>query len=101
MAQQIICVDDQKDVRELIEELFQARGRDAVCFSSAAPAVAFLASQQSDVALALIDYDLGPDEPNGLELMQTIRAEHPQLPMIMLTGKGSVEVAVAAVKAGA
>ena len=98
---QIVCLDDQGEVRELLTEIFGARGKKVYAFGQGEDALAHLRTHAADVALVLLDLDLGPGQPDGLHFLREIHASHPHLPAVILTGKGSVETAVAAVKAGA
>jgi len=95
----IVCVDDQAEVRRLLGDVFRARGGNVVGFDDGEDAIAWLASNEAD--LAVLDLDLGPGRRSGIEICRTIRARLPELPIIMLTGHGTIDDAVAAVKAGA
>ncbi|MCA9667669.1 MAG: sigma-54-dependent Fis family transcriptional regulator [Myxococcales bacterium] len=97
----IIAVDDQAEVRELVEELFSARGQRVRTFSDGEAALSCLAENRADVDLVLLDLDLGPAARGGLSLLEEIRERDEELPVIILTGKGTMESAVAAMKAGA
>jgi DNA-binding NtrC family response regulator len=98
---QIVCLDDQHEVLELLSDIFTARGRKVYTFTRGEDVLAHLKTQSRAVSAVLIDLDLGPQQPDGLFFLREIRAEHPDLPAVILTGKGSVEAAVAAVQAGA
>ena len=95
----IVCVDDQAEVRRLLGDVFRARGSNVVSFDDGEDAIAWLAGNEAD--LAILDLDLGPGRRTGIEICRTIRGRHPDLPIIILTGHGTIDDAVAAVKAGA
>ena len=95
----IVCVDDQAEVRRLLGEVFRARGRDVVTFDDGEDAIRWL--QSNDADLVILDLDLGPTKKTGIEVCRTLRASLPEMPIIMLTGHGTIDDAVAAVKAGA
>ncbi|MDQ3370396.1 MAG: sigma-54 dependent transcriptional regulator [Myxococcota bacterium] len=95
----IICVDDQAEVRRLLGEVFRARGSHVVSFDDGEDAIQWLASNEAD--LAVLDLDLGPNRRSGIEICRGMRARLPDLPIIILTGHGTIDDAVAAVKAGA
>ena len=99
--QTIVVVDDQAEVRELLRELFGDRGKPIETFAAGDAALAYLREHSADVALVLLDLDLGPTERGGLEVMEDVRRLDAELPVIILTGKGTIDTAVAAVKAGA
>ena len=100
-GQQIVCVDDQPEVRDLLCELFADRGKRVHAFSEGTAALAHLREQAGNVSLVLLDLDLGEGVPDGLRVLRDLRSEFPELPTIMLTGKGTIETAVEAVKLGA
>ena len=95
----IVCVDDQAEVRRLLGDVFRARGSNVVGFDDGEDAIAWLGVNEAD--LVVLDLDLGPGRRTGIEICKTIRAKLPELPIIMLTGHGTIDDAVAAVKAGA
>src|SRR5579862_7322687 len=95
----IVCVDDQAEVRRLLGDVFRARGGNVVSFDDGEDAVAWLGSNEAD--LVVLDLDLGAGRRTGIEICRAVRARHPDLPIIILTGHGTIDDAVAAVKAGA
>jgi len=95
----IVCVDDQAEVRRLLADVFRARGSNVVGFDDGEDAIAWLGGNEAD--LAVLDLDLGPNRRTGIEICRAIRARLPDLPIIILTGHGTIDDAVAAVKAGA
>ncbi|HTR52201.1 MAG TPA: sigma-54 dependent transcriptional regulator [Kofleriaceae bacterium] len=95
----IVCVDDQAEVRRLLGDVFRARGGHVVSFDDGEDAVAWLAG--NDAHLVILDLDLGAGRRTGIEICRAMRARHPDLPIIILTGHGTIDDAVAAVKAGA
>ncbi|GAB4539272.1 MAG: sigma-54 dependent transcriptional regulator [Haliangiales bacterium] len=97
----IVAVDDQPEVRRLLDDIFQARGRRVRGFGSGAEAVRFVSENADGVGLVILDLDLGVGKPTGIDICRQLRAEHDHLPIILLTGHGTIDDAVAAVKAGA
>jgi DNA-binding NtrC family response regulator len=95
----IVCVDDQAEVRRLLADVFRARGSNVVGFDDGEDAIAWLGANEAD--LAVLDLDLGPNRRTGIEICRAIRGRLPDLPIIILTGHGTIDDAVAAVKAGA
>ncbi len=95
----IVCVDDQAEVRRLLAEVFRARGRDVVSFDDGEDAIAWLTS--GDAEMVILDLDLGAGKRSGIEICAEIRKRLPDLPIIILTGHGTIDDAVRAVKAGA
>jgi DNA-binding NtrC family response regulator len=95
----IVCVDDQAEVRRLLGEVFRARGRDVVSFDDGEDAIEWL--KKGDAEMVVLDLDLGPGRRTGIQICQALRNAHPDLPIIILTGHGTIDDAVQAVKAGA
>src|SRR5690348_36609 len=95
----IVCVDDQAEVRRLLGDVFRARGGSVVSFDDGEDAITWLGANDAD--LVILDLDLGAGRRTGIEICRAIRSRHPDLPIIILTGHGTIDDAVAAVKAGA
>ena len=96
-APRVLVVDDEADLRELIELTLVGMGLDVDCAADLAQARSLL--QRQSYALCLTDMRL-PDGV-GLELLELIGKEHAQIPVAVITAYGSAENAVAALKAGA
>ncbi len=97
----IVVVDDQPEVRELLTEIFSAKGREVVGFGDGNEAIEYLSTKEPRVELVVLDLDLGEGRRGGIEICADIRRAHAHLPIIILTGSATVDRAVAAVKAGA
>ena len=92
-----LVVDDEPDIRELLEITLARMEVDVVCAADLAAARDALAAH--DCHLCLTDMRL-PDG-DGLDLVREIQRGHPHVPVAMITAYGSVDAAVAALKAGA
>jgi DNA-binding NtrC family response regulator len=93
----VLIVDDEPYVRESLAEVLGAEGFEVRTASAAGEALELLESLDFDVVLT----DLRLGEPDGLWLLERVRAAHPSLPVILFTGAGSVRDAVQAMKVGA
>ena len=93
----VLVVDDEADLRELLELTLVGMGLDVDCAADLAEARRLLARQA--YALALTDMRLPDGE--GLELVALISRQMPNTPVAVITAYGSTENAVAALKAGA
>src|SRR5262249_48567333 len=100
-ADAIVSIDDQPEVRRLLVDIFRARGRDVFDFSRGEDAIQFLGERSPDVGLIVMDLDLGTGQKSGLQLVPEIRAQFPDVPIIILTGTATIDAAGSAVKAGA
>jgi two-component system response regulator PilR (NtrC family) len=93
----VLVVDDEPDIRELIDLTLSRMGLAAACAGSVAEARACL--EEGDFQLCLTDMRL-PDG-DGLEIVRYIAEQHARTPVAVITAYGSTENAVAALKAGA
>jgi len=93
----VLVIDDEPDIRELIDLTLSRMGLAAECAGTVAEAREYLA--EGGFQLCLTDMRL-PDG-DGLEMVRFIAEHHPQTPVAVITAFGSAENAVAALKAGA
>ncbi len=93
----VLVVDDEADIRELLDMTLARMGLACDCAASVAEARQWL--QENQYSLCLTDMRM-PDG-DGLELVRHIEAQCPSLPVAVITAHGSTENAVAAFKAGA
>lgn len=99
MAHDVLIVDDEADIRLLIAGILRDEGfatRDAGDSDSALDAI-----QTRRPSLVILDIWLQNSNLDGLELLQVIRSEHPSLPVVIISGHGTIETAVKAIKMGA
>jgi PAS domain S-box-containing protein len=95
----VLHVDDEPGFAELAGEFLEREDDriDVVTATDAAEGLAVLADEQVDCVIS--DYDM-PGR-NGIEFLEAVREDHPELPFVLFTGKGSEEVASDAFSAGA
>jgi len=93
----ILIVDDEPDVREVLEEYFVAHGYAAICAESASAAKAVAAEQYID--LALVDINM-PGE-DGLSLARHLRERYAKIAVIMLTSAATVVDRIVGLEMGA
>jgi len=97
MNNKVLIVDDEPDIRELLEITLSRMDLDTATASDLGEARALLASD--DFHLCLTDMKL-PDG-NGIELVREILARYPHIPVAVITAHGSTETAITALKSGA
>lgn len=97
-AQRIMIVDDESSLRTALFRVLDRQGFQVITANSKREAEV-LASSDQPLELALVDLRL-PDG-DGIELMQHLRRVHPAIQVIILTGHGSIELAVRATQHGA
>ncbi len=93
----ILCVDDQPPVLDIIRRVLDRSGHRMVGVHNVAAALNVLARDQVDLIIA--DYRM--PETNGLEFIARLASDGVDIPVIMVTGYGSIEHAVSSIKAGA
>ncbi|HCV25001.1 MAG TPA: sigma-54 dependent transcriptional regulator [Candidatus Latescibacteria bacterium] len=98
---QVLLADDQQEVRDLLADKLRSRGKQAHAFATGRELVQTLRDDGERVELIVLDLDFGAGEPDGIEILKEIRSFRTDLPVILLTGKGSVDAAVEAVQEGA
>ena len=99
MAQDILIVDDEADIRYLTAGILGDEGYDT---REAADSQAALAAVEiRRPSLILLDIWLQGSDLDGLGILQAVKSQHPSLPVVMMSGHGTVETAVSAIKDGA
>jgi two-component system nitrogen regulation response regulator NtrX len=99
MSAEILIVDDEADIRELVAGILQDEGYDARTARNSDEALAAIFSRRPN--LIFLDIWLQGSKLDGLQLLDAIKQEHPELPVVMISGHGNIETAVAAIKHGA
>ncbi|HTK78894.1 MAG TPA: sigma-54 dependent transcriptional regulator, partial [Rhizomicrobium sp.] len=100
MAQQILIVDDDPVQRRLLESAISRAGMTVVTAAGGQPALELLSGPRGD-RIDLVLLDLVMPEVDGLTVLSKLRGTQPELPVIVLTAKGSIDSAVEAMRAGA
>ncbi|MCD5993227.1 sigma-54-dependent Fis family transcriptional regulator [Pseudomonas sp. CDFA 602] len=95
--QKILIVDDEPDIRELLEITLGRMKLDTRSARNVTEAHDWLARETFDLCLT----DMRLPDGNGLELVQHIQHSHPHVPVAMITAHGSLDTAIHALKAGA
>ncbi len=99
MGIDILVVDDEEDIRELVAGILEDEG-----FSPrmAGDADAALSAVRDRVpALVILDVWLQNSSMDGIEILAELKKYHPDLPVVIISGHGTIETAVAAIKKGA
>jgi two-component system, NtrC family, nitrogen regulation response regulator NtrX len=95
----ILVVDDEKDIRELVAGLLEDEGYETRTAGDSTSALASVASRRP--SLVVLDIWLQGSELDGLEVLDRIVADHPDLPVVMFSGHGNIETAVSSIRRGA
>ena len=100
----ILVVDDEPDVEALFRQQFRRdlkSGRFTMEFAPSAPAALLRAAEIKDPSLILILSDINMPGMSGLEMLPKVRAERPDVPVIMITAYGDAETRRKAIERGA
>ena len=92
-----LVVDDEPDIRELLELTLGRMNIDTRAAADVAGARALLANEQFDLCLT----DMRLPDGDGLELVEFIQQQQPDLPVAVITAHGNMETAIQALKVGA
>ncbi|MDQ4061960.1 MAG: sigma-54 dependent transcriptional regulator [Pseudomonadota bacterium] len=99
MATDILIVDDEPDIRELVAGLLDDEGHGTRTARDSEETLAAIALRRP--SLVFLDIWLQGSRLDGLQLLDVIKGEHPDLPVVMISGHGNIETAVSAIKRGA
>ncbi|MEM9234464.1 MAG: response regulator, partial [Pseudomonadota bacterium] len=95
----ILVVDDERDIRELIAGILDDEGYDPR--TAANSDAVFEAVRERLPALVVLDIWLQGSKLDGLAILDELKALHPDLPVIVISGHGNIETAIAAIRKGA
>jgi len=93
----VLIVDDDRRMRRTLQILLEHMGLESVAAADAPEARA----QLRDDAFDLVLTDLKLPGPSGLDLLAEIRTAHPTLPVVVITGYGTIQTAIEAIRKGA
>src|SRR6185437_2333751 len=99
MAHDILIVDDEADIRMLIAGVLKDEGYATREAADTAQTVAAIQARQP--TLVILDIWLQDSELDGIEILRQLRTEMPSVPVVMISGHGTIETAVEAIKIGA
>ena len=99
MASDILIVDDEADIRELVAGILQDEGHGTRTARDSDEALSAVVARRPN--LVFLDIWLKGSRLDGLQLLDSLKQQHPELPIVMITGHGNNETAVSAIKRGA
>jgi two-component system nitrogen regulation response regulator NtrX len=99
MASDILIVDDETDIRDLVAGILDDEGFSTRTARDSDSALAEIANRRPN--LVFLDIWLQGSKLDGLQLLEQIKRDHADLPIVMISGHGNIETAVAAIKRGA
>ncbi len=99
MPADILVVDDEDDIRELVSGILSDEGHSTRLARNSDEALATI--EQRRPQLVLLDIWLQGSRLDGLKLLEIIKQQHDNVPVVMISGHGNIETAVTAIKLGA
>ena len=99
MASDILIVDDEADIRDIVSGILSDEGHGTRTAADADAALAEIGMRRP--SLVFLDIWLQGSRIDGLALLDAIKAEHADLPVVMISGHGNIETAVSAIRRGA
>jgi two-component system, NtrC family, nitrogen regulation response regulator NtrX len=95
----ILIVDDERDIRELISDILRDEGYSTRLAANSDQAMAEV--NANPPALMILDIWLKDSKMDGIAILMSVKRSHPDIPIVIISGHGNVEIAVAAIKQGA
>jgi two-component system nitrogen regulation response regulator NtrX len=99
MPSDILIVDDEADIRDLVSGILEDEGHRTRLARDADEALKTIEERRPH--LVILDIWLQGSRLDGLEVLSAIKKEHPDLPVVIISGHGNIETAVTAIKRGA
>ena len=99
MKENILIVDDEPDIRDMVSAVLSDEGYETICVSNAQEAQAKMNMELP--SLAILDIWMRDSTMDGLSLLNWVKDSYPEIPVVMISGHGTVEIAVNSIKAGA
>src|SRR5476651_531899 len=99
MANDILIVDDEADIRDLVAGILEDEGFTTRTARDSDSALAEITNRRPN--LVFLDIWLQGSKLDGLQLLEQIKKDNADMPVVMISGHGNIETAVAAIKRGA
>lgn len=95
----ILIVDDERDIRELISDILEDEGFTTRLAGTSDEAMQQVTSEQP--ALMILDIWLKDSQMDGIDILKVVKRDYPDVPVVIISGHGNIEIAVAAIRQGA
>ena len=95
----ILIVDDEKDIRELISEILVDEGYSTRLSSNSSECLKQVSI--SPPSLLILDIWLKDSNMDGIDILKKVKVDYPEVPVVIISGHGNIEIAVSAIKQGA
>ncbi|MCF6429349.1 sigma-54 dependent transcriptional regulator [Leisingera sp. M527] len=95
----ILIVDDERDIRELVSDILEDEGYATRKAANSDECMARL--EDAEPALMILDIWLKDSQMDGIDILKAVKRDNPEVPVVIISGHGNIEIAVAAIKQGA
>jgi two-component system nitrogen regulation response regulator NtrX len=95
----ILIVDDERDIRELISDILKDEGYATRLAANSDDCMAAINTEPP--ALMILDIWLKDSRMDGIDILKSVKRDNPGIPIVIISGHGNIEIAVAAIKQGA
>jgi two-component system, NtrC family, nitrogen regulation response regulator NtrX len=95
----ILITDDEQDIRELIGDILRDEGYSVRLAANSDDCMAAINAEPP--SLMILDIWLKDSRMDGIDILKAVRRDNPDLPVVIISGHGNIEIAVAAIKQGA
>ena len=95
----ILIVDDEKDIRELIGDILKDEGYTIRLAANSDDCMAEIDAEPP--SLMILDIWLKDSRMDGIDILKSVKRDNPDIPIVIISGHGNIEIAVAAIKQGA
>ena len=95
----ILIVDDERDIRELVSDILEDEGFTTRLAGTSDEAMAQIAAEAP--GLLILDIWLKDSNMDGIDILKAVKRDTPDIPVVIISGHGNIEIAVAAIKQGA
>ena len=95
----ILITDDERDIRELISDILKDEGYTTRLAGTSDECMAEI--EKEPPSLMILDIWLKDSAMDGIDILKQVKRDHPGIPIVIISGHGNIEIAVAAIKQGA
>ncbi|MFC3616308.1 sigma-54-dependent transcriptional regulator [Lutimaribacter marinistellae] len=95
----ILIVDDERDIRELVSDILEDEGYTTRLAGNSDDCMAAINAEPP--GLLILDIWLKDSRMDGIDILKTVKRDNPDIPVVIISGHGNIEIAVAAIKQGA
>ncbi len=95
----ILIVDDERDIRELVSDILEDEGFATRLAGNSDDCMAAINTEPP--ALLILDIWLKDSRMDGIDILKAVKRDNPEVPVVIISGHGNIEIAVAAIKQGA